>query len=73
MGDLKIVLLATFTNDDQIPALKRKVEDFINMNPSFVIERLQYDEYAKRPSEDMLNTTMLDVVKKLDEVKEILQ
>ena len=67
-GSLRIVLIVPFTDDTHLSAQKEKAEEFIRLNSEFKIDRIEYVEYAKRPSEDMTNMTLLDIVKRLDEL-----
>jgi len=68
-GELKISLVASFVESDSVSDLKKKVEDFVAQNQEFKIEKIEYNEYARRPTEEMMVTVLLDIAKKLDELK----
>ena len=69
MGDLKIRLIAQFKQLVDTDILKQKVEQFIVLNPDFKIESIEFVEYAKRPAEEMMIDVLLDLAKKLEDLK----
>ena len=69
-GDLKIILVAQFMNAEDIAVLKSKIEQLVSSYArEFKIERIEYAEFAKRPAEEMMITALLDIGKKLDELR----
>jgi len=68
-GQLKIVLVTPYIDEKQMSSLKASVEQFVQMNPQFKMERVEYTEYAKRPTDEIMTETLLDIAKKLDELK----
>lgn len=68
-GDLKIILIVPMKNAEDIATLEAKINQFIQQNPDYRIDRITWDEVAKRPTEEMIATLLMEISKKLDELK----
>jgi hypothetical protein len=69
-GDLRIVLVAPFTDMRNIESLVNKIEQTIKIYaPEFRIDRTEYLDVAQRPAEQMMIDQLIEIGKKLDNVR----